>query len=85
MECLIILYRLYAESILTAWRSDLPPVFFVVVVVVVFFLGGGVIVKTCRRKEMPPLFYFTCKHSAPSSSIWNIFLITYFRTGIAGP
>ena len=34
VECLIILYRLYAESILTAWRSDLPLVFF-------FFLGGG--------------------------------------------
>ena len=34
VECLIILYRLYAESILTAWRSDLPLVFF-------FFWGGG--------------------------------------------
>ena len=38
VECLIILYRLYAESILTAWRSDLP---LVVVVVFFFFCGGG--------------------------------------------
>ena len=58
MECLIFQYRLYAESIVTAWQSD-PPLVFVVVVVVV------VIVKTCRRKEMAPLFHFTCKHSAP--------------------
>ena len=33
-------------------------VFVVSVVVVVF-------VKTCRRKEMAPLFHFNCKHSAP--------------------
>ena len=60
MECLLFQYRLYAESIVTAWRSDPPLVFVVVVVVVVV-----VIVKTCRRKEMAPLFHFTCKHSAP--------------------
>ena len=56
VECLIFQYRLYAESIVTAWRSDRPLVFAVVVVA---------IVKTCRRKEMAPLFHFTCKHSAP--------------------
>ena len=27
VECLIFLYRLYAESIVTAWRSDPPLVF----------------------------------------------------------
>ena len=54
MECLIFQYRLYAESIVTAWRSD-PPLVFVVVVVV--------IVKTCRRKEMAPLFQ--CWNSRP--------------------
>ena len=57
MECLIFQYRLYAESNVNAWRSDRPLVFVVVVVVA--------IVKTCRRKEMAPLFHFTCKHSAP--------------------
>ena len=55
VECLIFQYRLYAESNVTAWRSDRPLVFVVVVVA---------IVKTCRRKEMAPLFHFTCKHSA---------------------
>ena len=43
-------------------------VFVVSVVVVVF-------VKTCRRKEMAPLFHFNCKHSAPQSSIWNVFYL----------
>ena len=55
MEYLIFQYRLYVESNVTAWRSDRPLVFVVVVVA---------IVKTCRRKEMAPLFHFTCKHSA---------------------
>ena len=47
-----------------------------------FLFNFFLILKTCRRKEMAPLFHFTWKHSAPQSSIWNIF--TYFRTGIAG-
>ena len=66
VECLIFQYCLYAESIVTASRSDPPLVFFFFVVV---------IVKTCRRKEMAPLFHFTCKHSAPQNSIWNIFYL----------
>ena len=28
VECLIFLYRLYAESIVTTWRSDLPLIMF---------------------------------------------------------
>ena len=40
-----------------------------------FFLFFNFILKTCRRKEMAPLFHFTCKHSAPQSSIWNIFYL----------
>ena len=30
-----------------------------------FFFIFFFILKTCRRKEMAPLFHFTCKHSAP--------------------
>ena len=74
VECLIFQYRLYAESIVTAWRSD-PPLVLLLLLLLLLLKRAGVR-KWCH-------YFILLANILLSRAVFGIYF-TYFRTRIAG-
>ena len=75
VECLILLYRLYAESIVTAWRSD-PPLVFSVLLLLLLLLWKRAGVRKWRH------YFILLANILLPRAVFGIYF-TYFRTGIS--